>query len=102
MALVSSRKFCYAFNAAIILGEAMLACGTSDGAVTVLTVQRVLTSKPGATQLVTMHEVGLGVSLHDEKACDADGRAITGMRWADTAGRNVSFSSQYCGLRLIT
>ncbi|KAI1793486.1 transcription factor IIIC subunit delta N-term-domain-containing protein [Ganoderma leucocontextum] len=67
--------------------EAMLACGISDGSVTILVVRQTLTSKPGTTRFVPTRDLGLKVEAHDEKVCDSDGRAITGMRWANVTGR---------------
>ncbi|PIL25172.1 hypothetical protein GSI_13061 [Ganoderma sinense ZZ0214-1] len=67
--------------------EAMLACGISDGSVNILVVRQTLTSKPGTTRFIPTHDLGLSVQAHHEIACDSDGRAITGMAWANTTGR---------------
>ena len=77
----------------MVLGEAMLACGISDGSVNILVVRQTLTSKPGVTRFFPIYELGLNVEAYDENACDPDGRAITSMTWAKVTGRTVSFSS---------
>lgn len=71
----------------------MLACGISDGSVNILVVRQTLTSKHGTTRFVLMHDLGLIVEAYHEIACESDGRAITGMAWANIPGRTVSFSS---------
>ncbi len=96
---MSTRTTLYrVFNYWTIIGEAMLACGISDGSVNILVVRQTLTSKPGTTRFVLMHNIGLEVEAHGEKACDSDRRAITGMKWANITGRTVSFSSWHYGV----
>ncbi|TBU30572.1 putative zinc-finger of transcription factor IIIC complex-domain-containing protein [Dichomitus squalens] len=68
--------------------EAMLACGTSDGSVTILTARQTLTAKPGITQFVQTHQLHLSVEPYDGEACESDRRAITAMRWANVAERS--------------
>ncbi len=72
----------------------MLSCATSDGSIVLLAVRQTLTSMPPFTQFAPDHDVSFTVQAHDESACDADGRIITGMRWANVRGRSVSLVSQ--------
>ncbi|KAI0766669.1 putative zinc-finger of transcription factor IIIC complex-domain-containing protein [Trametes elegans] len=68
--------------------EAMLACGAADGSVTVLEVRQTLAFRPSSTKILPEHELCLSLRLHDEKVCEADTRALTGLKWANPPGRN--------------
>ena len=68
----------------------MLACGSSDGSVAILTLRQTLNPKPTHTKFVPDHGLSLSVQLNDEKACESDGRAITGLQWVKPPGRSVS------------
>ncbi|KAI0794108.1 transcription factor IIIC subunit delta N-term-domain-containing protein [Fomes fomentarius] len=68
--------------------KAMLSCATSDGSIVLLAVRQTLSSMPPFTHLAPNHDVSFTVQAHDESACDADGRNITGMRWANVRGRS--------------
>lgn len=72
----------------------MLSCGVSDGSVNILTVRQTLTSRASLTLFAPDHDVSLSVQEYDVRASGDDGRAITGLRWANIRGRSVSFSSR--------
>ncbi|KAI0630592.1 putative zinc-finger of transcription factor IIIC complex-domain-containing protein [Trametes polyzona] len=68
--------------------EAMLACGAADGSVTILTVIQTLAFKPSLSKFSSDHELVVSIRRHEGIGYDADGRAITGMKWANMQGRN--------------
>ncbi|RPD64172.1 hypothetical protein L227DRAFT_571740 [Lentinus tigrinus ALCF2SS1-6] len=69
--------------------EAMLACGSSDGSIAILTVRQTLNPKPTLTNISPDHALSLSIQLDDEKISGSDGRAITGLQWANPPGRSA-------------
>ncbi|TFK90124.1 hypothetical protein K466DRAFT_638963 [Polyporus arcularius HHB13444] len=69
--------------------EAMLACGTADGSVVVLTVCQTLDPKPTLTNFTPDHALGLSTQVDDERISGSDGRAITGLQWVNTPVRSA-------------
>lgn len=74
----------------------MLSCATSDGSVAILTVRQSLNSN---SSFAPDDNVSLTVQEHETPPSDIDGRAITGMRWANPYGRGVSCLSEENVLR---
>lgn len=72
----------------------MLACGAADGSVSVLNVYQTLALTPSHTKISSDHEISLSARRHDNLGYEADGRAITGMKWVNTRGGNVSSSGR--------
>ncbi|KAI0358005.1 hypothetical protein OH77DRAFT_1449501 [Trametes cingulata] len=68
--------------------EAMLACGAADGSVTVYNIRQTLTSKSSPANISSDHEVNVSVWRGDGSICEADGRAVTAMAWANRPGCN--------------
>ncbi|OSD04865.1 hypothetical protein PYCCODRAFT_1443665 [Trametes coccinea BRFM310] len=68
--------------------EAMLGCAAADGSVVALKVQRSLTVRHPTSNLFSEYEFGLKFHEPGEIACEADGKAVTAMRWANPQGRN--------------
>ncbi|KAI0695325.1 putative zinc-finger of transcription factor IIIC complex-domain-containing protein [Cerioporus squamosus] len=69
--------------------EAMLACGTADGSIVILTVRQTLDPKPTLTNISSDHALSLSIQVDDEKKSESDGKAITGLQWANTPGRST-------------
>ena len=70
----------------------MLASAAADGSVTVLNIRQRLTAKPSLANLFPEYDFGLSTHPTGEPVCPADGRAVTGVRWVNIRGRNVSDS----------
>ncbi|KAH9857250.1 putative zinc-finger of transcription factor IIIC complex-domain-containing protein [Lenzites betulinus] len=66
--------------------QAMLACGASDGSLSVLSVRQTIASKPSASNFSSDHVLELSICRHDGIVHKPDGRAITGMKWANIPG----------------
>ncbi|KAI0642097.1 putative zinc-finger of transcription factor IIIC complex-domain-containing protein [Trametes meyenii] len=67
--------------------EAMLACAAVNGSVTILNVRQTLSVRTSDSRLSSDHELALSILPHGEFACEADGRAVTGMKWTPVHGR---------------
>ncbi|KAI0675674.1 putative zinc-finger of transcription factor IIIC complex-domain-containing protein [Trametes maxima] len=67
--------------------EAMLACAAADGSVIILNVRQTLALRSSASRLSSDHELALSILPYGEFACEADGKAVTGMKWTPVYGR---------------
>lgn len=76
----------------MIIGEAMIASAAADGSVTVLNLRQKLTVKPSLANLFPEYDFSLSTHPAGEPVCPADGRVVSGMRWANVRGRNVRHS----------
>lgn len=88
------RNSCAVFNTfiAFLTGHALLACGISDGSISIIRVEQTLFPASSTPELVAGYEDSVVSGALHIKSDVPSGQALTSLRWIETPQMDVSHS----------